>query len=119
MRFTYFLPGWIVVLGIGVVIGITVFVYLRIARPLHPRYRLLLILLRIIAASILLGCLLAPVVIEKRDITPPTHLSILVDTSRSMQLIDAPMSEIPMSRLSQVNQLLFNGQFLQILRDRI
>lgn len=120
MRFTYFLPGWIVVLGIGVVIGITVFVYLRVARPLHPRYRLLLILLRIAAASILLGCLLAPVVIEKKDITPPTHLSILVDTSRSMQLVDTPMSEISMSRLSQVNQLLFNvpGQFLQTLRDR-
>ncbi len=120
MRFTYFLPGWIVVLGIGVVIGITVYVYFRIARPLHPRYRFLLILLRITAASILLGCLLAPVVIEKKDITPPTHLSILVDTSRSMQLVDASMSEIPISRLSQVNQLLFNvpGQFLQTLQDR-
>ncbi|RKU16778.1 hypothetical protein C6500_16265 [Candidatus Poribacteria bacterium] len=120
MRFTYFLPGWMVVLGIGVVIGITVYVYFRIARPLHPRYRLLLILLRIAAASILLGCLLAPVVIEKKDITPPTHLSILVDTSRSMQLVDVPMNEIPLSRLSQVNQLLFNvpGQFLQTLHDR-
>ena len=120
MRFTYFFPGWIVILGIGIVIGITVFVYLRVARPLHPRYRLLLILLRITAASILLGCLLAPVVIEKKDITPPTHLSILVDTSRSMQLVDTPMSETPRSRLSQVNQLLFNvpGQFLQTLQDR-
>ena len=120
MRFTYFLPGWMVVLGIGVVIGITVFIYLRIARPLHPRYRLLLILLRIAAASILLGCLLAPVIIEKKDITPPTHLSILVDTSQSMHLVDAPMSEIPISRLNQVNQLLFNapGRFLQTLRDR-
>ncbi len=118
MRFTYFLPGWGVVLGIGVVIGITVFVYLRVARPLHPRYRFLLMLLRITAASILLGCLLAPVIIEKKDITPPTHLSILVDTSRSMKLVDAPMSEIPISRLSQVNQLLFNGQFLSTLQDR-
>ena len=120
MRFTYFVPGWVVVLGIGIVIGITVFFYLRIARPLHPRYRLLLILLRIVAASILLGCLLAPVIIEKKDITPPTHLSILVDTSRSMQLVDAPMSETSISRLSQVNQLLFNvpGQFLQTLQDR-
>ena len=135
MRFTYFVPGWGVVLGIGVVIGITVFVYFRIARPLHPRYRLLLILLRIAAASILLGCLLAPVILEKKDITPPTHLSILVDTSRSMQLVDAPMSDIPLSRLSQVNQLLFadarhhddrdrgvsesvRGQFLQTLQDR-
>ena len=120
MRFTYFLPGWIVVLGIAVVIGITVFVYVRTARSLHPRYRVLLILLRIAAASILLGCLLAPVVIEKKDITPPTHLSILVDTSQSMQLADTSMSEIPMSRLGQVNQLLFNvpGQFLQTLQDR-
>ena len=107
-------------LGIGIVIGITIFVYLRIARPLHPRYRLLLIVLRIAAASILLGCLLAPVIIEKKDITPPTHLSILVDTSRSMQRVDAPMNEIPVSRLDQVNQLLFDvpGQFLQSLRDR-
>ena len=120
MRFTYFWPGWMVVLGIGIVIGITIFVYLRIARPLHPQYRLLLIVLRIVAASILLGCLLAPVVIEKKDITPPTHLSILVDTSRSMQLGDPAMNEIPISRLSQVNQLLFNvpGQFLQTLQDR-
>lgn len=120
MRFTYFVPGWGVVLGIGVVIGITVFVYLRVARPLHPRYRFLLMLLRITAASILLGCLLAPVIIEKKDITPPTHLSILVDTSRSMKLVDAPMSEMPISRLSQVNQLLFKvpGQFLTTLQDR-
>ena len=120
MRFTYFLPGWIVVLGIAVVIGITVFVYVRTARSLHPRYRVLLILLRIAAASILLGCLLAPVVIEKKDITPPTHLSILVDTSQSMRLVDTSMSETPMSRLGQVNQLLFNvpGQFLQTLQDK-
>ena len=120
MRFTYFLPGWMIVLGIGIVIGITLFVYLRIARPLHPKYRALLIVLRIAAASILLCCLLAPVVIEKKDITPPTHLSILVDTSRSMQLVDAPMREIPVSKLNQVNQLLFNvpGQFLQTLQDR-
>ena len=120
MRFTYFWPGWMVVLGIGIVIGITIFVYLRVARPLHPRYRFLLIVLRIAAASILLGCLLAPVVIEKKDITPPTHLSILVDTSRSMELVDPGRNEIPVSRLNQVNQLLFSvpGQFLQALQDR-
>ena len=120
MRFTYFLPGWAVVLGIGVVIGVTVFVYLRMAHPMHPRYRFLLIAMRICAASILLCCLLAPVVIEKKDITPPTHLSILVDTSKSMNLVDASMRETSVSRLHQVNQLLFNGQrqFLQDLRDR-
>ena len=120
MRFTYFLPGWAIVLGIGIAIGITVFVYFRVARPMHPRYRVLLVVLRIFAASILLGCLLAPVVIEKKDITPPTHLSILVDTSRSMELVDVPTDEIPESRLNQVNQLLFHGQaeFLQVLRDR-
>ena len=120
MRFTYFLPGWAVVLGIGIVIGVTVFVYLRMTHPMHPRYRFLLIAMRICAASILLCCLLAPVIIEKKDITPPTHLSVLVDTSKSMNLVDASMGETSVSRLRQVNQLLFNGQrqFLQALRDR-
>ena len=120
MRFTYFLPGWMVLLGIGLVIGITLFVYLRLARPLPQPYRLLLIVLRVAAASILLACLLAPVIIEKRDITPPTHLSILVDTSRSMARVDASGNESSMSRLKQVNQLLFNEprQFLGTLRDR-
>ena len=120
MRFTYFWPGWAVALGIGVVIGITVFVYFRVARQMHPGYRVLLVGLRIFAASILLGCLLAPIVIEQKDITPPTHLSILVDTSRSMELVDAPTAETAKSRLSQVNQLLFDvpGEFLQSLRDR-
>lgn len=120
MRFTYFLPGWAVVLGIGIVIGVTVFVYLRMTQPIQPRYRFLLIAMRVSAASILLCCLLAPVIIEKKDITPPTHLSILVDTSKSMNLVDPSMSETSLSRLSQVNQLLFNGQkrFLQDLRDR-
>ena len=120
MRLTYFLPGWAVILGIGIVIGITVFVYLRITHPMHPRYRFLLIAMRICAASILLCCLLAPVIIEKKDITPPTHLSILVDTSKSMNLADASGRETSVPRLSQVNQLLFNAerQFLQALRDR-
>ena len=120
MRFTYFWPGWAVALGIGIAIGITVFVYFQVARPMQPRYRVLLIVLRIFAASILLGCLLAPIVIEKRDITPPTHLSLLVDTSRSMELVDVPTEETSKSRLSQVNQLLFDvpGQFLQALQDR-
>lgn len=120
MRFTYFLPGWAVVLGIGIVIGVTVLVYLRMTQPIHPRYRFLLIAMRVCAAAILLCCLLAPVIIEKKDITPPTHLSILVDTSKSMNLVDASMSETSLSRLSQVNELLFNRQkrFLQALRDR-
>jgi len=120
MRFTYFWPGWAIALGIGIAIGITVFVYFRVARPMRPRYRVLLVALRIFAASILLACLLAPVVIEKKDITPPTHLSILVDTSRSMELMDEPTDEIPASRLSQVNQLLFNVPrgFLQALQTR-
>ena len=120
MRFTYFWPSWAVALGIVIVIGTTAFVYLRLNRPLQAKHRFLLIALRILAASLLLGCLLAPVVIEKKDITPPTHLSILVDTSQSMQLTDGEPSETAGPRLSQVNQLLFDesSQFLQALRAR-
>lgn len=120
MRFTYFWPGWAVALGIAIIIGTTAFVYLRLNRPLQARHRFLLIALRILSASILLSCLLAPVILEKKDITPPTHLSILVDTSQSMQLADGHASETAVPRLSQVNQLLFGEStgFLQALGDR-
>ena len=103
MRFTYFWPGWAVALGIVIAVGVTTLVYLRIERPLQRRQTLLLIALRVLAVAILLGCLLAPVIIEKRDITPPMHLSVLVDTSQSMRLTDAGN----LSRLNQVNELLF------------
>ena len=121
MRFTYFWPAWAVALGILIAIGVTTFVYLRIARPLQPRHTFLLIALRICAVAMLLGCLLAPVTIEKRDITPPTHLSVLVDTSQSMQLTDAGN----VSRLNQVKELLFGDSdgeneapFLHSLTDK-
>ena len=107
MRFTYFWPGWAVALGIVIAVGVTTLVYLRIERPLQRRQTLLLIALRVCALAILLGCLLAPVIIEKRDITPPMHLSVLVDTSQSMRLTDAGN----LSRLNQVNELLF-GELL-------
>ena len=103
MRFTYFWPGWAVALGIVIAVGVTTLVYLRIERPLQRRQTLLLIALRVCAVAILLGCLLAPVIIEKRDITPPMHLSVLVDTSQSMRLTDAGN----LSRLNQINELLF------------
>ena len=121
MRFTYFWPAWAVALGILIAIGVTTFVYLRIARPLQPRHTFLLIALRICAVAMLLGCLLAPVTIEKRDITPPTHLAVLVDTSQSMQLTDAGN----VSRLNQVKELLFGDSdgenaapFLHTLTDK-
>ena len=121
MRFTYFWPAWAVALGILIAIGVTTFVYLRIARPLQPRHTFLLIALRICAVAMLLGCLLAPVIIEKRDITPPTHLAVLVDTSQSMQLTDAGN----VSRLNQVKELLFGDSdgenaapFLHSLTDK-
>ncbi len=105
MRFTYFWPGWAVALGIVIAIGVTTLVYQRVARPLRTWHTFLLIALRVCALAILLGCLLAPVIIEKRDITPPTHLSVLVDTSQSMRLTDSGT----VSRLNQVNQLLFGS----------
>ena len=118
MRFTYFWPGWAVALGIGIAIGITVFVYFRVARPMHPRYRVLLVVLRIFAAAILLGCLLAPIVIEKKD-TRPRHTSFWW-ILRKYGARRVSTDEIPKSRLSQVNQLLSDveAEFLQSLRDR-
>ena len=108
MRFTYFWPWWAVVLGLLIMAGITVYTYLGLKRPLGRRFRFLLISLRILAASVLLFCLLEPVLVEKKDITPPMNLLILADTSRSMALTDVELNGEPVARISLVNRLLFD-----------
>ena len=120
MRFTYFFPIWAVVLSILIAVGITLYGYFRVEQPLRTRLRYSLIAGRSVAITILLCCLLAPVIIEKKDVTPPTHLSILVDTSRSMQLEDDYLGTSNISRLAQVNTNLFDesSQFIQQLTNR-
>lgn len=119
MQFTYYWPAWAVILGIVIAVGITVYGYIKLGQPLRRLLRYSLIVLRFIAIAILLGCLLAPVIIEKRDVTPPTHLSILVDTSQSMELEDNYLGKSDTSRMSQVNQLLFDesSTFLETLES--
>ncbi|MDE0316600.1 MAG: hypothetical protein OXM61_17075 [Candidatus Poribacteria bacterium] len=119
MQFTYYWPVWAVILGIIITVSITVYGYLRIGHPLRRILRYSLIALRFFAIAILLCCLLAPVIIEKRDVTPISHLSILVDTSRSMQLEDNYSGKSDTSRMSQVNQLLYgeSSNFLDALNN--
>ncbi len=118
MQFTYYLPIWAIILGIIIAACITVYGYLIISQSIRNPLRNSLICLRIIAIAILLFCLLAPVIIEKKDVTPPSHLSILVDTSQSMQLEDNYHGKTDLSRMDQVNQLLFDesSSFLQNLK---
>ena len=120
MRFTYLWPWWAVVLGLVIMAGITAYGYLRLNRPMSQRFRVLLIGLRILAALVLLICLLEPVLIERKDITPPTSLLVLADTSQSMQLKDVELEGQSSTRLDLVNLILFNptSQFLPILSDR-
>ncbi len=118
MQFTYYLPIWAILLGIVITACITIYSYLKLNQSIRNLIRNSLISLRIIAITILLFCLLAPVFIEKKDVTPPTHLSILVDTSRSMELKDNYHGISDLSRMDQVNQLLFDesSTFLQNLK---
>lgn len=120
MRFTYLWPWWVVVLGLIIMVGITAYGYLRLNRPLSQRFRALLIGLRILAALVLLSCLLEPVLIERKDITPPTNLLVLADTSQSMQLKDVELAGQASARLDLVNHLLFDptSHFLPTLADR-
>lgn len=117
MQFTYYWPAWAVIIGIIVAVGFTLYGYLRVGQSLRSLLCYSLIALRILAVAILLCCLLAPVIIEKKDVTPTSHLSILVDTSRSMQLEDDYVGKTETSRMNQVNQLLSNesSKFLETL----
>ena len=100
--------------------GVTVYTYLGLKRPISNRLKTLLISLRILAISVLLFCLLEPVLVEKTDITPPMNLPILTDTSRSMELQDVEFNGEPLSRLTLANHLLFDSssQFLPNLNKR-
>jgi len=115
MQFTYYLPLWAVIFGIIISICITIYGYIKAGQPLPKFLRYSLISLRFIALVILLCCLLAPVIIQKKDVTPMSHLSILVDTSLSMELEDNYLGKTDTSRINQVNKLLFDesSQFLQ------
>lgn len=120
MRFTYFLPVWAIVLSILIAVCITIYGYFRVEQPLRTMLRYSLIVLRFVAIAILLCCLLAPVIIEQKDVTPPTHLSILIDASQSMQLEDNYLGKSDISRIDQVNNLLFHesSQFIQNLKSK-
>ena len=120
MRFTYLWPWWAVVLALAIMASITVYGYLRLNRPLSQRFRVLLIGLRIFAALVLLICLLEPVLIERKDITPPTNLLVLADTSQSMQLKDVELAGQSSTRLDLVNRVLFHpaSRFLPTLTDQ-
>ncbi len=120
MRFTYLWPWWAVALGLAIMAGITAYGYLRLNRPLSQRFRALLISLRILAAFVLLICLLEPVLIERKDITPPTNLLVLADTSQSMQLDDVELAGQSSTRLDLVNRILFNpaSDFLASLTNQ-
>ena len=120
MRFTYLWPWWAVALGLIIMVAITAYGYLRLNRPLSQRFRALLIGLRILAALVLLICLLEPVLIERKDITPPTNLLVLADTSQSMEFKDVELAGQPSTRLDLVNRILFNptSRFLPVLADR-
>ena len=120
MRFTYFWPWWGVILGLAIMAGVTVYAYIRLKRPISWRLKSLLIALRVLAISVLLLCLLEPVLVEKMDITPPINLPILTDTSRSMELQDVEFNGEPSTRLTLANHLLFDSssQFLPNLNKR-
>ena len=120
MRFTYYWQWWAVILTLAIMAIVTVYAYLRLKRPIGWRLKSLLIALRILAISVLLFCLLEPVLVEKMDITPPMNLAILADTSRSMELQDVELNGEPSTRLTLANHLLFDSssQFLPNLNKR-
>ena len=120
MRFAYFWQLWQVILALAVVTSITSFVYLRLKNPVSTKVRAILICLRILAVTILLICLLEPVLVQQIDITPPNNLLILADRSESMKIQDVLHNGKKVDRMLPVNHLLFNREsdFIKQLSDR-
>ncbi|MDP6998883.1 MAG: hypothetical protein QF569_22570 [Candidatus Poribacteria bacterium] len=124
MRFSFYWSWWLLLVFVSICGGITIITYLRLKRPpIAQSFKRLLIGLRIAAILILVACLLQPIRVEKKDITPIPNLLVLVDTTPSMTLTDTNLAEQANSvvesesRLDLVNRWLNQNNLIATFAD--
>ena len=126
MRFNFYWSWWLLLVFVSICGGISIITYLRLKRPpIAQSLKRLLIGLRIAAILILVVCLLQPIRVEKKDITPVPNLLVLVDTTPSMTLTYTNPAEPAnsavrsKSRLDLVNRWLNQNNLIETFADNV
>ena len=89
-RFGFAAPGalWLLLLVAAVVVGVTVFTYLRVGGKAHARDRALLAGLRIGALAVIAFLIMRPTLVLNTVVPQQNYVGILIDDSRSMRIAD-------------------------------
>jgi len=93
LSFEPFVPWWFVCLLVVFVLGGAFVAYLRSTRPLKFWQRMLLWSLRSLAALVIVLCLTRPVLVQAKVLRERGLCYLVVDSSASMNLRDAPLGQ--------------------------
>lgn len=92
MHISYSFPLWIAAFVLVIAVIIIAIAYRKTDKPLSRRFRIILIVLRVIAIGLVLLCLLEPTLTVRGTADRRTNLIFLVDDSQSMSLTDPGVS---------------------------
>lgn len=107
-------PLWLALLLLFISSVLVIFFYYRANKPLSWRYRYALIGFRIFSITLLIFCLLNPIIIKKEEILKKPNLLFLFDDSQSMALIDSGKNE---SRIEIVRKAISGNSSKSIIDD--
>jgi uncharacterized membrane protein len=93
----------------AVALMFTLLLYRRTTAPVGPLWRVLLIVLRVLAIAVVIFCLLEPVLSVSTVVPRKSSVLILVDDSESMSIADGASGNRRATRLQQVKEWLSDG----------
>jgi len=106
LTFAYGVSPWVFALLVLAIIALVWLTYRKTTRPLTPGWKFYFIGLRSLVLTLLLFCLLRPIVTTSQVSPQETYLGVLVDASQSMTIEDLPSDE---SRLQAIQERFFAG----------
>jgi len=107
-------PLWLALLFFLISSAIVIFFYYRTNKPLSWRYKYVLIGFRIFSITLLIACLLNPILIIKEEIFKKPNLLFLIDDSQSMSLVD---SGEELSRIDIVKKAIIDSSTKSIVDE--
>src|SRR5574341_1112027 len=100
------MPALIILASLAAIaLAMILFLYRRTTSPISPRWRVPLIVFRVLAAAVVVFCLLEPVLSVSTVVPQKSSVLILVDDSESMMIADVPPRRDGNNRPTRLQQV--------------
>jgi hypothetical protein len=100
------MPALIVLASLAAIaLAMILFLYRRTTSPISPRWRVPLIVFRVLAAAVVVFCLLEPVLSVSTVVPQKSSVLVLVDDSESMMIADVPPRRDGNNRPTRLQQV--------------